>query len=567
MARILKRHTKGNVKNFITRTQAIRKLQISLQDFRKLCIFKGIYPREPRNKKRANKGSTAPVTFYYYKDIQYLQHEPLLNKFREHKTFMKKLTKYLNKGQVHQAHKLNDNKDAGFVGNWDLDHIVKERYPSFNEALRDLDDCLNMLFLFANLPTTDNKINNKVIKEANRLTQEWLTFVTEKRLIKKVFVSIKGVYYSCNIKGEEIRWTIPYKFPENMPTDIDFKIMLTFLEFYSTLLHFVLYKLYTDNGFIYPPKIYAYKLVTEEPKNVNIDKEELKAGKNVEGHDLNEELKEKALNADKKEEEEEENDEEDKENEDALDKFEDSNKNKGDLLQQPSKYDSPQATLFENFTFYIGREVSLDIIQFLILACGGKTICEADLDMSELKPDLSQVTHHICDRPVLRQRLANVVYIQPQWIFDSINKGELQAANLYLPGEKLPAHLSPWGDAIGYDPTANNGEEEDDEDEMDAEQIAEEDVDVEEEDEDLIAQKELEQEAKGVYKDTANADEAKKSKKKAKSAEEEEKDMKLVMMSNKQKKLYTKMQYSNKQKDDEIKKLKQRKQKLESKRK
>lgn len=563
MARIQKRFAKGNVKNFITRTQAIRKLQISLQDFRKLCIFKGIYPREPRNKKKANKGSTAPVTFYYYKDIQYLQHEPLLNKFREHKSFMKKLTKYLNKGQVHQAHKLNSNKEVGFVGNWDLDNIVKERYPTFNEALRDLDDCLNMLFLFANLPTTDNKINNKVIKEANRLTEEWLTYVTEKRLIKKVFVSIKGVYYSCVLKGEEIRWTIPYKFPENMPSDIDFKIMLTFLEFYSTLLHFVLYKLYTDNGFIYPPKIQSYKLITEEPKNVNMKEEDLKAGQDVEGHDLNEEIREKALNADEQESAEEE--EAEKEGE-VLDKFEDSNKNKGDLLEQPSKYDSPQATLFEDFTFYIGREVSRDIIQFLVLACGGKTICEADLDMSEVKPDLSQVTHHICDRPVLKQRLANVIYIQPQWIFDSVNKGELQAANLYLPGEKLPPHLSPWGDAIGYDPTANN---DDDSEDLAEDDVAEEDVieEVEDEDDDLAAQKELEQEVKGVYKDTANLDETKKNKKKAKSAEEEEKDMKLAMMSNKQKKLYTKMQYSNKQKDDEIKKLKKRKQKLESKRK
>ncbi|KAL6932773.1 hypothetical protein ACO0OL_004268 [Hanseniaspora opuntiae] len=563
MGKIQKKHTKGNAKNFITRTQAIRKLQVSLQDFRKLCIFKGIYPREPRNKKKANKGSTAPVTFYYYKDIQYLQHEPLLNKFREHKTFMKKLTKYLNKGQVHQANKLNENKEVGFAGNWNLDAIVKERYPSFNEALRDLDDCLNMLFLFANLPTTDNKINNKVIKEASRLTEEWLTYVTEKRLIKKVFVSIKGVYYSCTIKGEEIRWTIPYKFPENMPTDIDFKIMLTFLEFYSTLLHFVMYKLYTDSGYVYPPTIKSYQLVAknedeENSQKINVSKEELDAGKKVPGHVLDKILTQKALEADA-----EDVDQDDVEEDESLDQFEDENKNKGDELIQPSKYDSPQATLFENFTFYIGREVSKDIIQFLILGCGGKTICEADYDMTETKPDMSVVTHHICDRPVLRQRLANVVYIQPQWVFDSINKGSLEPANLYLPGEKLPPHLSPWGDAIGYDPNAQQASDE----EVSASEDENEDVAEEEVDEDIVAQKELEQEAQGVYKDTTNADEDKKHKKMTKSAEEEERDMKMVMMSNKQKKLYNKMQYSNKQKEDEIKKLKKRKQQLEGKRK
>lgn len=46
--RIKKKNTSGNARNFITRSQAVRKLQVSLADFRRLCIFKGIYPREPR---------------------------------------------------------------------------------------------------------------------------------------------------------------------------------------------------------------------------------------------------------------------------------------------------------------------------------------------------------------------------------------------------------------------------------------------------------------------------------------------------------------------------------------
>lgn len=35
--------TSGQAKNYITRTQAVRKLQISLPDFRRLCIFKGMH--------------------------------------------------------------------------------------------------------------------------------------------------------------------------------------------------------------------------------------------------------------------------------------------------------------------------------------------------------------------------------------------------------------------------------------------------------------------------------------------------------------------------------------------
>lgn len=50
------------------------------------------------------------------------------------------------------------------------------------------------------------------------------------------------------------------RFPQNIPTDIDFKVMLTFLEFYTTLVQFVLYRLYTEAGLVYPPKVDEKKM-------------------------------------------------------------------------------------------------------------------------------------------------------------------------------------------------------------------------------------------------------------------------------------------------------------------
>jgi hypothetical protein len=132
----------------------------------------GIYPREPVNKKKANKGSSAPASFYYSKDILYLLHEPLLAKFREHKTFAKKLARALGRGEWALAKGLEERKPVAR-----LDHLVKERYPTFGLALKDLNDPLSLLSLFMGLPTNPvpgrTTVPPEVIAETGRLVSEW----------------------------------------------------------------------------------------------------------------------------------------------------------------------------------------------------------------------------------------------------------------------------------------------------------------------------------------------------------------------------------------------------------
>ena len=56
------------------------------KDFRRLCILKGIHPREPRNRKRAQKGNLSKIqTLFHEKDIRFLLHEPITGKFRDFK--------------------------------------------------------------------------------------------------------------------------------------------------------------------------------------------------------------------------------------------------------------------------------------------------------------------------------------------------------------------------------------------------------------------------------------------------------------------------------------------------
>lgn len=42
--------TSGNAVQYLTRNQALKKLQLKLSEFRRLCILKGVHPREPKKK-------------------------------------------------------------------------------------------------------------------------------------------------------------------------------------------------------------------------------------------------------------------------------------------------------------------------------------------------------------------------------------------------------------------------------------------------------------------------------------------------------------------------------------
>lgn len=149
MGRVKQKGKAGAAKAYVTRSAAVKKLQCSLADFRRLCILKGlshlpsflclvpkhqsgIFPREPRHRKKANKGSSAPTSFYYAKDIAYLAHEPILKKLREHKAFAKKLSRALGRGEWSSAKSLEEHKPV-----YTLDHVIKERYHpiSFEDVL------------------------------------------------------------------------------------------------------------------------------------------------------------------------------------------------------------------------------------------------------------------------------------------------------------------------------------------------------------------------------------------------------------------------------------------------
>lgn len=136
----------GSTKNFITRTQAVRRLQVSLRDFQRLCILKGVYPRDVArggtltskgiNRRRLKKDKI----YYHINDIRNLASGELLPKFRDISSHLKKFKRLVERGEKFDA-KLK----AQTRPRYSLAPIVKERCPSLVSALEDLDDAISTI--------------------------------------------------------------------------------------------------------------------------------------------------------------------------------------------------------------------------------------------------------------------------------------------------------------------------------------------------------------------------------------------------------------------------------------
>ncbi|TRY93596.1 hypothetical protein DNTS_005193, partial [Danionella cerebrum] len=547
---------------------------------RRLCILKGIYPHEPKHKKKVNKGSTAPRTFYLLKDIRFLLHEPIVSKFRDYKIFIRKLRKAYGKANWSGVERLKENKPS-----YKLDHIIKERYPSFIDALRDLDDALSMCFLFSTFART-GKCHVQTIQLCRRLSVEWMNYIISSRSLRKVFLSIKGIYYQAEVLGQTVTWITPYQFAHDHPTDVDYRVMATFTELYTTLLGFVNFRLYQTLNLVYPPKL-------DGQSEVGL-KAEFEEDFALESESYTEKLS--ALSASlarvvaQVEEEEAE-----------LDQFPSEAGEQGNLeaREKVELEQSRQRTLFEGLKFFLNREVPRESLAFVIRSFGGQVSWDKSLCIgSTYEVTDETITHHIVDRPSVGTQYINRFYIQPQWVYDSINGKLLLPVEEYFLGVTLPPHLSPFveeseGDYVppekvklmalqrGEQPgqpllqspcectrasfsqdiifTENEEEDDEEEEEEEEEEVEDEPSDDEEEAEDEANLAEMEERRlKGKSLSVKVTPGKVKPENRARAAEEEkaeEKRLAIMMMKKKEKYLYDKIMFGKKRKVREANKL------------
>ncbi len=344
----------------------------------------------------------------------------------------------------------------------------------------------------------------------SELVKHWQYYVAKSQTLQKAFISIKGVYFQAEILGEPITWLAPHQFTQAIPKEVDFRVMMCFLEFYEVFLKFVMFKLFHNMDLQYPPVVHkdlndagcfllAVQALEQDDEGVAADG--TSGGKKVVAlQDIAaRKITVVSAGSDKKQQQmivssaarissladhlqslghgDDGDDDDDAESDDegspitqpltdAFGSMISEASNAGDeeekgVFSKGTTYDAAgneislrsggdkKSTLFQGLVFFINREVPLDWMQLLIISAGGTVGWEGN--GSPFDTTSSLITHHVIDRPLDSTQQALMQqhrreFVQPQWLFDCLNTCILLPVSKYSPGTSLPPHLSPFVD-------------------------------------------------------------------------------------------------------------------------
>ena len=177
----------------------------------------------------------------------------------------------------------------------------------------------------------------------------------------------------------------PYAFNQRLPFDIDYKVIGTFREFYVALLRFINYKLFSDLGMAYPPKIQGLN----DEECLFLDSKQVRETQEVASKKLQAQYEASVAQIGVSEE------------------F----KETPEIKELTKKHEQlkRQRRLFGKCVFLLGRETPIYYLQDLILSFGGQFYTSKD-DV----PEGVTVTHVVMDRPLpSNQKGLEAEYVQP----------------------------------------------------------------------------------------------------------------------------------------------------------
>ena len=199
-------------------------------------------------------------------------------------------------------------------------------------------------------------------------------YIIESKGLRKVFCSIKGYYFQAEVKGQTVTWVIPHNFGYRNPGQVDMRLMSIFVEFYTTVLGFVNFRLFHSLNLTYPPKL---STVTEAGE---ADMEDRVGA-------LNQSLQRTVVDDDTEAED------------DVIDDLAMMDEEKMKEAVKEREMKEKQANLFKGLKFFLGREVPREPLVFMIRAVGGEVSWDSSVGAGATFDQTdSSITHQVMDR-------------------------------------------------------------------------------------------------------------------------------------------------------------------------
>lgn len=197
--------------------------------------------------------------------------------------------------------------------------------------------------------------------------------------------------------GEKVTWLVGHERSIGKLGDVDLPVMTTFVQFYTTALKFVNFRLYKSLGLHYPPRLadanesksMKFLLILTFNSYILVDEDEDVLSERV--CSLAKPLS-RAKNV---------------EPEVTIDTFD--AQESGEKLAERMREAEALRTLFSKCYFFLNREVSKEPLALVIRNCGGHVSWDG-CPQQPFNEDSPLVTHHIMDRPLTKVDVKRFVF-------------------------------------------------------------------------------------------------------------------------------------------------------------
>lgn len=372
----------------VTREEALICLNVTSDEFDRLCVLTDTHPYIPTKDKLTNRSTRIQ---YRINDIHRIRESDPYKKELAKEDNARKKEKYTKQGRLQKIKDLPEDRI-------DYPKIILDKYPSFDDVYEDLGECITLLFI-AERVLRETKLP-KIRYEQNILhkAQKELALFYLFNLLTchryKVFLTNSRIFYSTEINEYNIFWSEAFPLEDKEDAlGINASVLVHNMEFCSYLLEKVNFCLFKR---LNPASAEFLRAFREEKTDSN-------GVKSVDGSVAGNIVLKDLLN-----------------------------KYKSEYKILPS-----ESGMFNGHSFYLHKCKALTPSLYLLILSNGGTITEEE----------STCSFYVCSS-LPDPFIPTQNYVNAQFVYDSCNQQVILEPKMYRPGQELPLHLCPFKSAL-----------------------------------------------------------------------------------------------------------------------